>query len=156
MKSYQTIKVSSTYRQTRNYIMFHLHLQLQLGLPARHVLAKLLRIILQTVFATGYDREAGVIALPGESHFSSPEQLMSQQPWPQNGCRPAMEVSRHPDNQVRPSEDHQPAQQSQRSGFSPPSDLSVELIRCSGNRFFFFFFCSMIQTADSRRQQSLS
>lgn len=104
-----------------------------------------LRIILQTVFATGYDREAGVIALPGESHFSSPEQLMSQQPWPQNGCLPAMEVSRHPDNQVQPSEYHQPARQSQGSGFSPPPDLSVELIRCSGNRIF------LLHDSDSRQ-----
>lgn len=69
--------------------------------------------------------------------LSSPEQLMtlgSQKLWPQNGCLSGMEVSHHPDNQVKPSEYHQCAQQSQGSEFTPPRDPSVELICCSGNR----------------------
>lgn len=65
---------------------------------------------------------------------------MSQKPWPQNGCLSGMEVSHHPDNQVQPSEYHQCVQQCQGSGFTAPRDLSVELICCSGNRIFFFFF----------------
>lgn len=74
---------------------------------------------------------------------------MTQKFWPQNGCLSGMEVSHHPDNQAKPSEYHQCAQQSQGSGFTAPRDLSVELICCSGNRILVLHDSDSSQTLKS-------
>lgn len=92
-----------------------------------------LSLTLVHIFAKGYIREPGVITLPWVP-LPSLEQLRTQKFWPQNGCLSGMEVSHHSYNQVKPSEYHQCAQQSQGSGFISPRDLSAELICCSGNR----------------------
>lgn len=92
---------------------------------------------LETFLAQGDTRKPGVIAFPCDSHFPPPEQLMTQwspKLWSQNGCLSGMEVSHHPDNQVKPFEYHQCAQQSQGSECSSPHDPSLELICCRRNR----------------------
>lgn len=53
---------------------------------------------------------------------------------PQNDCLSGVDVSHHPDNQVKPLEYHQCMQQSQGLELTSPHDLSVELNCCSGNR----------------------
>lgn len=103
-----------------------------------HAVAHALRLILTLdIFCPGVYQRTRCYRTPLWVPLSSPEQLMtpgSQKLWPQNGCLSGMEVSHHPDNQVKPSEYHQCAQQSQGSEFTPPRDPSVELICCSGNR----------------------